>query len=62
LNSQIDTGGWGGGGSWFSDKTISVMGKVVIPLSKVCDYLIYLRFAIMLIAGLFLSKWSLAQF
>lgn len=53
LNSQIDTGGWGGGGSCVSDKSFSVMGKViVIPVSKVCDYLIYLRFAIMLIAGI----------
>ena len=53
LRRDIDTSGWGGGGSCFSDKTISVMGKtVVIPVSRVCDYLIYLRFAIMLIAAI----------
>nr|WP_304941556.1 virulence factor TspB C-terminal domain-related protein [Undibacterium sp. FT79W] len=53
LRKDIDTSGWGGGGSCFSDKSFELMGKtIVIPLSDLCQYLIYLRYAIMLIAGI----------
>ncbi len=52
-NIKVDASGWGGGGSCLQDRQFSVMGKtVVIPLSKLCEYLIILRYAIMLIASI----------
>lgn len=51
--NNISADGWGGGGQCFTDKTFSVGGKtIILPLSKVCDYLLALRFAIMIIAAL----------
>jgi hypothetical protein len=52
-NIKLDAAGWGGGGSCIQDRQFSVMGKtIVIPLSKLCEYLVILRYAIMLIASI----------
>nr|WP_263398768.1 virulence factor TspB C-terminal domain-related protein [Undibacterium oligocarboniphilum] len=49
----VNADGWGGGGQCFTDKTFSVSGRsFVLPLSSVCDYLLALRFAVMLMAAL----------
>lgn len=49
----LDTSGFMGGGSCFADKSFSVMGQTfVIPFSAVCNILLALRFAIMIIASL----------
>ena len=53
LNSE----GWGIGGSCIADKQIFVMGQEVnIPFSKLCDFLLALRAGIMLLAGIFSFK------
>jgi hypothetical protein len=51
--ASFDQSGWLGGGSCFEDKTFSVLGSdFVIPLSRLCPFLIALRYAIMIIASL----------
>lgn len=48
---QLDTSGFLGGGSCFSDKSFSIGGRsVAVPFSKVCEYLTPLRLAVMLLA------------
>lgn len=51
---DIRADGFGGGASsCATDKEVSILGQsIAIPLSKVCDYLLPLRFAIMLIASI----------
>lgn len=50
-STQLDSSGFLGAGSCFSDKTFSISGRsVVVPFSKVCDYLTPLRLAVMLMA------------
>lgn len=54
---SFDSGGFIGGGSCFSDKTVSVSGhSIVLPFSKVCDYLVSLRYALMICAMLLSMK------
>lgn len=48
---NLDSSGFLGGGSCFADKSFNISGIAVrIPISVVCDYLIPLRLAIMLLA------------
>jgi len=55
--TQLDANGWGMGGACFSDKTFSVGGKVfTIPFSSVCEYLLALRYGIMLLASILSFK------
>ena len=51
---DIRADGFGGGASTCAtDKDITLFGRsFVMPLSKVCDYLLPLRFAIMVIASI----------
>ncbi|RZI42473.1 hypothetical protein EGT07_14815 [Herbaspirillum sp. HC18] len=52
-SKSLDSSGWLGGGSCFADKRISVLNQsILIPLSQVCDYLIGLRYALMVVAAL----------
>jgi len=54
---NLNANGWGLGGGCIQDKSISVMGKqVTIPLSSLCEYLLALRYAIMLIAAILSFK------
>lgn len=49
----LDTTGFLGGRSCFVDKTITIQGHAItIPLSKSCDILLVLRYALMVVAGL----------
>lgn len=51
--STLDSSGWLGGGQCFTDKVVQVMGRSIsLPFSKVCDILIALRYALMIVAGL----------
>jgi hypothetical protein len=53
VSQVVRADGWGGGGSCFKDKTINLLGhSIVLPISRICEYLIYLRYAIMLMASL----------
>lgn len=57
MPSSLDGQGWMGGGSCFSDKTFTVQGQAVtIPFSKACQYLVVLRYALMIMAFLFSFK------
>ncbi|MFZ6813351.1 virulence factor TspB C-terminal domain-related protein [Undibacterium sp. Rencai35W] len=50
---NIDASGFGGGGACFTDKSFVVMGhSITLPLSNMCQYLEWLRYAIMLIASI----------
>lgn len=54
---NINSNGWGLGGACIQNKSITVMGKtVIIPLSELCEYLLALRYGIMLIAGILSFK------
>ncbi|HJW54708.1 MAG TPA: virulence factor TspB C-terminal domain-related protein [Burkholderiaceae bacterium] len=51
LSSTLDSSGFLGGGSCFSDRSFSYGGmSLTIPFSRVCEYLLPLRVAIMLMA------------
>jgi hypothetical protein len=53
----VDRTGWLGAGTCFADLTVTVMAKpIVIPFSSACQYLLGLRYAIMLAAMLFSFK------
>jgi hypothetical protein len=53
VSKTVQSESWAGGGSCVVDKVISVRGiSITVPLSSICPYLIYLRFAIMLLASL----------
>jgi hypothetical protein len=53
VSQVVRADGWGGGGQCFKDKTINLLGhSIVLPISRICEYLIYLRYAIMLMASL----------
>jgi len=50
---SLDQSGFLGGGSCFQDKTFTVQGiTVTMPFSKVCPYLEWLRYVVMVIAAL----------
>lgn len=54
---NLNANGWGFGGACMQDKQISVMGKfITIPLSSLCEYLLALRYGIMLIASILSFK------
>lgn len=49
----LDSQGWLGNGAGFTDVSISLQGhQVVLPLSKVTEYLLPLRYVLMLVASL----------
>lgn len=51
--AALDQAGFLGGGSCFQDKTFNVQGlTVTLPFSKVCPYLEWLRYVVMVIAAL----------
>ena len=51
MPSSLDGSGWLGGGACFADKTMVVQGRtILIPLSKSCEYLIVLRYVMMIVA------------
>ena len=51
--SSLDNSGWLGGGNCFADKSIVVQGHTItLPLSKSCDALLVLRYALMVVASL----------
>ena len=53
VGSTLDQTSWIGGGACYSDKSITVQGHtVVLPFSKVCDILLVLRYALMVVAAL----------
>lgn len=55
MPSTLDSSGWLGGGAKFADKSFTLMGKtIVIPFSAPLEYLIILRYALM-IASLLVS-------
>jgi hypothetical protein len=48
---SLDASGWLGGGACFTDKSFTVQGHTVsIPFSRACDYLVALRYALMVAA------------
>jgi hypothetical protein len=52
-NMPNDSGWLGGGSTCFSDKTFTVMGQsFTLPFSQVCDILLALRYAFMLICSI----------
>jgi len=55
--SSLDSSGWLGGGSCFADKSVALLGRVIVlPFSQVCQYLIGLRYALMVVAAIFSFK------
>lgn len=53
VGTSLDASGWLGGGQCFQDKQISVQGHTVkLEFSKACDYLVALRYVIMVIGSL----------
>lgn len=53
----FDKSGWLGGGQCFADKVVSVMGSnITIPFSQTCQYLVILRYALMVVALLISFK------
>ena len=49
----IETSGWLGGGSCFADKQFTIQGATItIPFSQACQYLIVLRYVLMVIAAI----------
>lgn len=51
--NNLDSSGWLGGGACFPDKSFEVQGHTIaIPFSSVCEYLVGLRYAMMVLAGL----------